>query len=343
MTAPFPSRANAATLSVHGKQSEARMLKRWLVGSVVCVSLFGAGAVAAQEVTFDQGVDVEGVVGTLDAKPHLTSTPQQAPVKTYQVSSKRKTHGMGFVKKDLPPSYWVSLKSVKADIPDTFDLRPNLTQIEDQGQCGGCWAFSLTATHRDGHALSDGDPGRLSQEWLIDNSKEASGCNGGYFDSALEFITPKGQPLYNDCPYATGNGKCAADLTPAASIKGWHMLGDEKAGPTQQEIESQIVSSGKPISIAIAAGAGDWEGYTGGIYNGCTFADMDHMINIVGWDNEGAQFDSTGNLPAGKGVWILRNSWGTSWGESGYMRTKMTDAKGQRCNNVAGLAAYFDF
>ena len=67
------------------------------------------------------------------------------------------------------------------------------------------------------------------------------------------------------------------------------------------------------------------------------------MINIVGWDNEGASFDANGNLPPGKGVWILRNSWGTSWGDGGFMRTKMTDAKGVRCNAVAKEAAYFDF
>lgn len=311
------------------------MLKKWLVGSVVCVSLFGAGAVAAEKVDFDQGVNVKGVVSALDAKLDT--------VKTYQTSGQRKAHGMGLVMKELPSTYWHSFKAFMGTVPDTLDLRPGLTQVEDQGMCGSCWAFSLTATHRDGHALGGGDPGRLSQEWLVDNSKEADGCNGGYFDSANDFVTPNGQPLYNACPYKQGNGKCAADLPQAASIKAWHMLGDKDKGPTAQEIESYMANSRKPISIAVSGGGGDWQGYSGGVYNGCTMAQMDHMINIVGWDNEGAKFDANGNLPPGQGVWILRNSWGASWGENGYMRTKMTDAKGQRCNNVAGLAAYFDF
>jgi cathepsin L len=318
------------------------MLKKWLVGCVVCVSLFGAGAVAAKAIDFDQGLgDIKDTLG--NTKVTLTSSPQQAPVKTYQVSAQPKKHAMGFVKKDIPASYWVSMKGAKAQIPDTFDLRPKLTQIEDQGDCGSCWAFSLTATHRDGHALGDGDPGRLSQEWLVDNSQEADGCNGGNFDSAVEFVTPQGQPLWSACPYATGSGKCPASMPFAASIKGWHMLGDPNTGPTQLDIETQIVNSGKPISIGLAAGAGDWQSYSSGTYNGCTMGGMDHMINIVGWDNEGAQFDTNGNLPPGKGIWILRNSWGTSWGEAGYMHSKMTDASGQRCNDVAEQAAFFDF
>jgi C1A family cysteine protease len=132
-------------------------------------------------------------------------------------------------------------------------------------------------------------------------------------------------------------------MKPAASISAWHMIGDETSGPSVRDIETEVASSGKPVSIAIAAAAGEWEKYSGGIYNGCTAGQLDHMINIVGWDNEGASFDADGNLPAGTGVWILRNSWGDSCGESGYMRTKMTDSKGARCNGVAEQAAYFDF
>jgi C1A family cysteine protease len=317
------------------------MLKKWLVRFVACISLFSAGAVVAETVNFDQGLmDTKGALG--DTKMKMTSTPQQTEVKSYQVKPQK--HMMGFVKKDLPASYWLPLKAAETPLPDKFDLRKNLTQIEDQGNCGSCWAFSLTATHRDGHALGDGDPGRLSQEWLVDNSKEADGCNGGYFDSAVELITPKGQPLYSACPYKTGSGQCAAALPPAASIKGWHMLGDKDKGPTQREIETYMASSGKPISIGVDAESGDWMSYNGGVYNGCiATGNLDHMINIVGWDNEGQQFDASGNLPPGKGVWILRNSWSASWGEDGYMRTKMTDASGQRCNKVAEQAAYFDF
>jgi len=129
----------------------------------------------------------------------------------------------------------------------------------------------------------------------------------------------------------------------AAHITGWFMLGDKATGPTAKDIEAYMAKTGKPISIGVAAGTGRWQSYSGGVYNACKTGELDHMINIVGWDNEGAAFDSNGNLPPGKGVWILRNSWGKGWGESGYMRTKMTDAAGKRCNAVAEEAAAFDF
>ena len=156
-------------------------------------------------------------------------------------------------------------------------------------------------------------------------------------------MLPGGQPLWSACPYKNGSGKCPEALPLAAHIKAWYMLGEKGQGPTVREIEAYMASSGKSISIGVAASAGRWQSYSGGIYNACVTGELDHMINIVGWDNEGAAFDANGNLPPGKGVWILRNSWGKSWGENGYMRTRMTDPSGKRCNAVAEEAAYFDF
>ena len=322
------------------------MLKTWFLGLVAGASMLAPGLLAAQDVDFDQGVRVDGVVATMP-QVKLEQAPADVPAAawTFKEAEQSVKHAMGLVKKELPSTAWKPYESSiqGGAIQNTFDLRTKLSQIEDQGNCGSCWAFSLTATHRDGFAVFSKDPGRLSQEWLVDNSPEAQGCNGGYFDSANDFIKPKGQPLWSACPYKTGSGKCAKDLPFAAHITGWHMLGAQDTGPSVRDIETYMTSSGRPLSIAVAAGVGRWMYYGTGVYNACKTGELDHMINIVGWDNEGAQFDGKGNLPPGKGIWILRNSWGSGWGENGYMRTKMTDASGQRCNAVAQEAAYFDF
>jgi len=299
-------------------------------------------AAAEKDVTFDQRGDFKALVA--DMQPVDTSvSASEFPEFTFTEAPVKIEYAKGFIRKDLPSAMWKSFKDMKVSIPDKLDLRPGLTPVESQGFCGSCWAFSLTATHRDGHALGGKDPGRLSQEWLVDNSTYAAGCEGGYFDSANDLVTPRGQPLWSACPYKNGHGKCSVNLPQAAHINGWFMLGDKTTGPTVKDIEAYMAGTGKPISIGVAAAAGRWQNYSGGIYNACKMAELDHMINIVGWDNEGAAFDENGNLPPGKGIWILRNSWGKSWGEDGYMRTRMTDAAGQRCNGVAGEAAAFDF
>ncbi len=313
------------------------MIVKFIIGMAAAAALSG-GATAADVVDFSGG-SVKAVISAAQSRADELSGPDTI----FQVATGRTIHAKGFVRKNLTNASWKSFKNAKADIPNAMDLRPRLTQVENQGGCGSCWAFSLTATHRDGHALAGRDPGRLSQEWLVEHSTYAAGCNGGYFDSANVFIIPGGQPLWSACPYSQGNGKCDASLAPAAGIKAWYMLGEKGKSPTVRDIEAYMTLSGDPVSIGVAAAAGSWESYTGGIYKKCVKGELDHMINIVGWDNEGAQFDEDGNLPPGKGIWILRNSWGKSWGEQGYMRTKMTSASGERCNAVAEEAAFFEY
>lgn len=306
-------------------------------------ALAGSVSAADTKVSFDRHGNLDALVATAQAGAVEAVLAPEYPEFTFTETKERTVYAKGFIKKDLPAAMWKSFKNMKIAIPDKFDPRPSLTQVENQGSCGSCWAFGLTAAHRDGHALGGFDPGRLSQEWLVDNSTYAAGCQGGYFDSANDFTTPLGQPLWSACPYKNGAGKCALDLPQAAHINGWFMIGEKTTGPTIKDIEAYMASTGKPVAIGVAAGTGRWQSYSGGVYNACKMGEMDHMINIVGWDNEGAAFDENGNLPPGKGVWIMRNSWGTSWGEKGFMRTRMTDPAGNRCNAVAQEAAAFDF
>ena len=151
------------------------MLKKLIIGLAVCASMSGALAVSAEKMDFD-GTGVNGAADTLQSRLEVTGFPPVPAVSAFQSEAARVVHAKGFIRKDLPLEYWKHFKYRGVEIPNTLDLRPNLTQIENQGSCGSCWAFSLTATHRDGHALAGKDPGRLSQEWLVDNSTEAAGC-----------------------------------------------------------------------------------------------------------------------------------------------------------------------
>lgn len=235
---------------------------------------------------------------------------------------------------------WI-MPPIKVVIPNTLDLRPMLSPIEDQGDCGSCWSFSLTATLRDSLIADGKDPGRLSQQYLVSCAKDSYGCDGGDFSSAKYFVNPKGAPDWNQMPYSATNGKCIKTL-PKGSIGKWGMFEGNNGAPSQKQMIEYMVAYKKPLSVTVAAGAGLWEGYKSGIYNACVSGRVDHMINLIGFDCEGScVFDKKGALPKGKGYWILRNSWGTGWGERGFIRMKMTDTKGNRCNSVAEEACYF--
>lgn len=261
---------------------------------------------------------------------------------SFKLKQYDQTFGKGLIEKDLPAAQWKSFVKEKrmqrAEIPNTLDLRAHTTQIENQGSLGSCWAFSLIANLRDGLALLGHDPGRLSQEYLT----QCSGyCNGGYFDASDELLKPKGAPLWDEVPYTASCTPRCKTGTPVASITKWYFLGENK-NATTYDIARYMAETGLPVSITVSA-TGAWDNYDSGIYDACNTRSTNHMINIVGYDLEGQAFDSQGWLPKGKGIWILRNSWGTRWGENGFMRSKITSSGGYRCNNVAQRAVVFEY
>lgn len=221
--------------------------------------------------------------------------------------------------KGLP---WVSFKDDPQVIPETYDLRPKLTQIEDQKNCGSCWSFSLTATMRDVLALTNQDPGRLSQQYLVSCAKEQYGCNGGFFDAANHFVAPEGAPSWNSYPYTASDSACKK-VPAVASIVSWAYVGSETQSPSADEVKKAILKYG-PVSVTVTAD-NTFSSYKSGIFNACRNGQTNHMTNIVGW---------------GKDYWIMRNSWGTGWGENGYMRIAIVGKNGKRCNDIAETVAF---
>jgi C1A family cysteine protease len=244
-----------------------------------------------------------------------------------------------------------SFVSEKTSIPATFSMKGKTGQIENQGSCGSCWDFSLTSALRGTWAMAGKDSGRLSLNYLLNCNSQGYGCWGGSFDAADAFQSPKGAPKYGvDGEYTGSIGSCV-EATPVASAIQYYMIGTDGANPSFKDIAYVVGVLHRPVSIMITADS-TLQAYAGGVYNGCSPGDSNggnHLVVIEGYDCESSVdksgqcvFDKDGNLPAGVGLFIVRNSWGKSWGDNGYLITKATDENGERCNGIATYALYFE-
>lgn len=258
---------------------------------------------------------------TLQAKQEKWSFKYEPNPKEYRTGLIKYPTGL---KKNVLKSYDNLLKA-DIPIPETYDLRDKISPIRDQGNCGSCWAFSLTATLRDAFMLFNNDPGALSEQYLVDCATDMYGCNGGLPDAAIWHVIPKGAPLLVDYPYTARNGKCQSKNVAASSLE-WHYIGSTTREPTTDEIQKAILEYG-PVAITVGADR-SFMAYRSGVYNACHNTQINHMTNIVGWNNK-------------EQYWIMRNSWGTKWGEAGYMRIKFEDTRGNKCNNIANEAVYY--
>ncbi|XP_048560291.1 senescence-specific cysteine protease SAG39-like [Triticum urartu] len=209
-------------------------------------------------------------------------------------------------------------------LPATMDWRAKgaVTPIKDQGQCGCCWAFSAVAVTEGIVKLKTSKLISLSEQELVDCDVhgEDQGCEGGLMDDAFKFIIKNGGlTMESRYPYTAADGKCKAGSNSAATITGFEDVPANNEGALMKAVANQ------PVSVAVDGGDMTFQFYSGGVMTGSCGTDLDHGIAAIGY----------GKTSDGTSFWLMKNSWGTTWGEIGYLRMEkdIADKKG-----MCGLA-----
>jgi cathepsin F len=200
----------------------------------------------------------------------------------------------------------------KVKIPGSWDWRTKgaVTPVYNQGQCGSCWAFSTTENIESMWNLAGHPLTQLSMQQIVDCDTSDDGCGGGDPPTAYQYVMSAGgmDPL-SDYPYTAEDGYCNFQSSEvAAKISNWQYATQDN---DENVMAAKVVSEG-PLSICVDAAS--WQYYNGGIImhgDGCGDS-LDHCVQIVGYAT------SSDSTP----YWIVRNSWGTDWGEQGYLKVE---------------------
>lgn len=224
------------------------------------------------------------------------------------------------------------LPALNANIPASIDWRTlgAVTPIKNQGQCGSCWAFSTSGSLEGQTFRKTGKLVQISEQNLVDCARNCFACRGCWMDTAFQYIrdnrgidSEQGYPYY-----ARPLGYCYYNINyKVAEDTGFVDLpsGDEQALMT-------AVATIGPISVAIDATKPSFMSYRSGVYIepycGNTLRALDHAVLVVGYGHDEI---------SGLDYWLVKNSWGTYWGEQGYIR--MARNRNNQCG-VATKASY---
>jgi hypothetical protein len=202
--------------------------------------------------------------------------------------------------------------------PATVDWRTKgvVTPVKNQGNCGSCWSFSATGGIECAWAISGKTLVSLSEQQLMDCSKAYGndGCNGGYYRWAYSYVIANGGITTEaNYPYTAKDGTC--NKTKAAQIAANISKRVDVAADSPSALMNAIAL--QPTSVSVEADQAAWQNYKSGTISANCGTNLDHDVLAVG-------YDSTANPP----FWIVKNSWGTSWGMQGYLQIAITNGKG---------------
>lgn len=176
-----------------------------------------------------------------------------------------------------------------------------VTPVRDQGACGSCWAFGTHGAFEGSFALINQDLIDTAEQQTLDCSG-AGTCAGGWW--AFQYLVDTGSTDEGEYPYQAQDGTCRTDVESLYLATTWGYVDPNVEIPSVDALKGALCSYG-PIAVAVAATA-PFQAYTSGVFNEGSNATINHAVTLVGWDD---------SLQA----WRIKNSWGTAWGEAGYM------------------------
>ena len=249
-----------------------------------------------------------------------------------------------------PLMYFKNIFSIRKEF--NWNHTDYLSPVKNQGKCGSCWAFASTNALESFMRSQNYNITRLSEQELVDCSKENYGCNGGFMHKAFDFIIKnKGLVSNEDYPYKAITQKChvckcscdsnnSCELCDSCNldfnnttiihknkVNGSYLKEYEFSVP--KSIIDRIISLQiSPITIAVDASSIYFRYYKSGIIdiniNGTQ--QLNHAVLLVGYgfDNDGL-------------YWIIQNSWGSDWGDNGFCKIRVKDGEGILLSNMYGV------
>ena len=225
--------------------------------------------------------------------------------------------------------------------PDAWDWRDKgyVSPVKDQASCGSCWAFSTVANLEGQYYKGKGVMKTFSEQMLVDCDTYDSGCNGGLMEYTFTWLQENGGIMTDtDYPYEGYDATCRSDPTKYVDMKitGYKKLGSSTStwSPVDEDEIKEFLYETGPLAIAL--NANPLQTYTGGILDKtssqCPSSGINHAVTLVGYGNDEA---------SGKDYWIVKNSWGLSWGEDGYFRIKRGSGTcGCNCYITTGTVSF---
>ena len=200
-----------------------------------------------------------------------------------------------------------------------------VTPIKDQGQCGSCWSFSATGALEGIYKIMTGKLVDFSQQHLVDcdnlkNGGRDHGCKGGLMENAFTWISKNGGLCSEEAyPYVSGDGTTQVCQKSCSVIPKSNVASYVSVEPTDNALMYAL--SQQPVAIAIEADQRDFQLYKSGVFTGTCGTNLDHGVLAVGYGSE-----------EGADYYLVKNSWGTTWGDNGYIKL----ARGPQYNNGKG-------